>query len=170
MIENWKTIPGYEGLYEVSSFGHVKSLEFYRSKRGSLKPSVDMFGYERVVLYKQAEPKTFQVHRLVGVAFLGVKENDKIDHMDGNPGNNSLLNLRVATQAENTRNSRKHRDGSSQYKGVSWDKQMKRWRVRICVNYKKVFQKLFLDEAEAARAYNAEAIKHFGNFFKLNVL
>lgn len=168
MIEIWKTIPGYEGLYMVSNLGRVKSMEFYRSKRGILSQGNDKLGYKRVVLYKNDSEKTLLVHRIVASAFFGLKNDEKIDHIDGNPENNTIKNLRVCSQAENIRNSKSHRDGSSKFKGVFWDKQKNKWGASLCFNYKRVFRKFFSNELEAAKAYDNEAIKYFGNFAKLN--
>ena len=92
MNEIWKNIAGYEGLYEVSSFGRVRSLRFGKTK--ILKPGKNKKGYLRVSLCKNGKQKTFFVHRLVAQAFLENPQNlPQINHKDENKQNNRLENL-----------------------------------------------------------------------------
>lgn len=90
--EQWKSITDYEGLYEVSSLGRVKSLKFNKEK--ILKPQKDGSGYLQVQLCRNGKMKAFKVHRLVATAFLpnpiGLPE---INHKDENKINNALNNI-----------------------------------------------------------------------------
>lgn len=90
--EIWKSITGYEGLYEVSNLGRVKSLKF--GKERIIKPWKDKKGYLRVNLYRNGKMKYFLVHRLVATAFIpnpfGFTE---INHRDENPSNNVESNI-----------------------------------------------------------------------------
>ena len=71
MNEIWKDIEGYEGLYQVSNFGNVKSLNYKRSGREKiLKPSKDNDGYLHVNLCKNNNQKGFTIHRLVAKTFI----------------------------------------------------------------------------------------------------
>lgn len=98
MIEKWKDIKGYEGLYQVSNLGRVKSLR----KGLILKQSHTSTGYMKVELYKNKKRKGFKVHRLVAFAFIKLKEGKEIiNHKDGNPLNNKSNNLEWCTQKEN---------------------------------------------------------------------
>lgn len=103
---------------------------------------------------------------------LGFAEKGKvIDHIDRNPFNNQRSNLRIATQAENSRNKKKKSSVShSKYKGVSWNRIAGKWQVGISCNGKKIHVGLFGSEIEAARAYNKKAIELFGDFAALNEL
>ena len=101
MEEIWKPIEGYEGLYEVSSYGRIKSLERYRSNNGGIqlikerimKP-LDYNGYKNVVLWKNGSKKKEYVHRLVAKAFLPNPDNLKeVNHRDENPSNNMVENI-----------------------------------------------------------------------------
>lgn len=113
--EVWKDIPGFEGAYQVSSLGRVKSLErwvkhpvkdrivrerllsiFYRNQPGRGR-------YAHVCLRKDGRNITREVHRLMGLAFLGVSSGDglQVRHLDGNPENNRLSNLALGTQSQN---------------------------------------------------------------------
>lgn len=132
--EVWKDIPEYEGLYQVSNFGRVKSLErvvecsngkkrLYKEK--ILKPSNDKDGYLLICLClcKSNNIKSYSVHRLVALAFIPNPENHKcVNHKDENKENNHVSNLEWVTHKENcnygTRNERtsKTKKGKPQYK------------------------------------------------------
>lgn len=103
MNEIWRPVVGYEGYYEVSNFGRVKSLNYKRTGRPEiLKPGNNGNGHLKVELSKDGKSKKFYVHRLVAQAFLEpVPGKDYIDHIDGNPENNVVTNLRYCTKPEN---------------------------------------------------------------------
>lgn len=107
MEEVWKDIVGYEGLYQISNLGRVKSLNYkHTGKERILKDRKTNKGYLRAVLYKEGKQKQFLVHRLVAEAFVPNPENKPcIDHIDTNPLNNVCTNLRWVTQKENCNNS-----------------------------------------------------------------
>ena len=90
-------------------------------------------------------------------------EGMQVDHADGNQFNNTRPNLRLATPTENAAN-KPHIGGTSQYRGVSWHKQISRWTVHIGGTYIGTFT----DEIEAAKAYDIEAQKRHGKFARLN--
>ena len=90
--EYWKPVVGYEGLYEVSNWGGVKSLKFGKEK--ILKPQKDKDGYLQVTLCKNNIKKVYKVHRLVAEAFLDNPNNYKeVNHKDENKTNNVVTNL-----------------------------------------------------------------------------
>jgi hypothetical protein len=108
-MENWKAVEGYEGLYEVSDQGRVRSLDRYTTgKRNRLiKGKVlanahNELGYCIVQLCKDGVPKKTRVHRLVARAFIpNPEEKPYVNHLDGNPSNNTAQNLEWCTQKEN---------------------------------------------------------------------
>ncbi len=71
---------------------------------------------------------------------------------------------------ENSRSQKTRSNNTSGYKGVYWEKQLKKWRARIKVNYQGVHLGVFSDKEEAAKAYNAAALEYFGEFAKLNII
>ena len=99
MGEIWKDIPGYEGLYQVSNLGNVKSLFRYRRK---LSIQTQPNGYKAVVLYKNGNKKFKLVHRLVAEAFIpNPYKKPAVNHLDENRGNNVVSNLEWVTNKEN---------------------------------------------------------------------
>ena len=92
MFEVFKDIKDYEGLYQVSNLGRVKSLQM--GKERILKPSFDRYGYFHVTLCKNKKRKGFTVHRLVAQTFIQNPLNlPQINHIDGNKTNNNITNL-----------------------------------------------------------------------------
>jgi hypothetical protein len=91
-----------------------------------------------------------------------------IDHINNNSLDNRKINLRVCTRDENLRNRKVNLNNKSGYKGVYWSKAGKKWASSIGINKKIIYLGLFTNPKEAARAYNAAAIKLHGEFAKLN--
>lgn len=119
--ENWVPIIGYEGLYEVSNFGHVRSLNYNHTKTTAIMSSwVSKKNYDYVHLCKNGVIRSYRVCRLVAQAFIPNPEAKPfVDHIDTNRRNNHVDNLQWCTQSENQRNtiSRK-RYGESKSKPV----------------------------------------------------
>lgn len=98
MEEIWKDIEGYEGLYQVSNLGRVKSLR----RNIILKSKIERNGYERVILSANNNTKGYSVHRLVATAFISNPNNYPIvNHKDENRANNCVNNLEWCTQKHN---------------------------------------------------------------------
>jgi len=103
-MEIWKDIPGYEGLYQVSDCGQVKSCSHSEiSKERILKYHLHKKGYHRLTLYKDGKEKKFLVHRLVALAFLEGDQTLTVNHIDECKTNNHVSNLEYLSNAENTR-------------------------------------------------------------------
>jgi hypothetical protein len=92
----------------------------------------------------------------------------RTDHVNHDGLDNQRPNLRPATQGQNMGNARPQAGRTSQYKGVGWNRQCQKWQARIKVNYKGRHLGLFAAEEDAARAYDAAAVKEFGEFACLN--
>lgn len=113
MEEIWKDIKGYEGLYQISNLGRVKSLKRivennnrkYFTKERILKP-IQIGSYYGVQLSVHGKSKKFYLHRLVCSTFIENIENKKcVNHKDGNKHNNKLENLEWCTHSENNHHS-----------------------------------------------------------------
>lgn len=121
--EVWKDISGYEGIYQISNYGNLKSLErkykkidrrtnkefIYFQKEKMLKPRVDKKGYLHYALNKDKKAKEFKAHRLVAEAFVpNIEEKPQINHKDMNKQNNYVDNLEWCTNGENQKHSYKN--------------------------------------------------------------
>jgi len=108
MTEEWRPVVGYEGLYEVSSEGRVRSLA--QATRGIGRPRRDMilrngksaFWYPKVMLKKTGGAKNAQIHQLVLQSFVGPRPDGMVArHLNGDPGDARLSNLAYGTYREN---------------------------------------------------------------------
>jgi hypothetical protein len=99
----WRPVVGFEGLYEVSNCGQLKSLNYNHTKKeGILKLYTKHLGYKAVSLVKDKSHYTKAIHRLVAEAFIPNPYNKpEVNHIDSNPSNNHLSNLEWVTKSEN---------------------------------------------------------------------
>lgn len=105
------------------------------------------------------------MHRVV----LNAPKGLRVDHINRNPLDNRKTNLRLATVQENSRNiSGYPLKRKSQYKGVTWHKQVQKWQAQIKTGKEQIYLGLFASESDAARAYDAMARELFGEFAYLN--
>jgi len=157
MEEIWKDIPEYEGLYQVSNIGRVKSIRKNRKIKEiilSLKISV---GYYYVSLYKNNKSKDRSVHQLVSICFLNHKPNKYklvINHKNFIKTDNRVENLEIVSNRENSNH--KHIKHSSKYTGVGWCKKSNKWQAYIYFNGKQKKLGYYNDEKEASDAYERE--------------
>jgi len=116
---------------------------------------------------KKGEPRTMQyLHRVILQRILGrpLERGECVDHIDGNGSNNRRENLRLASHAENRRNSRKYDNNTSGHKGTYWRKRELKWMAQISVNRKLIYLGYFDDIEDAAAAYREAATKYYGDF------
>lgn len=162
-MEIWKDIPDYEGIYQVSNLGNVKSLSRIRGGNGGnyllperiLKNKINNHGRPCVNLSKEGIVKTLMVHQLVAMAFLNHKPNGHtmvVDHIDNNPLNNKLSNLQIITHRANSTKDRK--GYTSKHTGVFFCKN--KWRAQITINKQKKELGYFDCEIKASKAYQNE--------------
>jgi len=115
--------------------------------------------------------KVIYLHREI----MGTPSGEDCDHKDGNGLNNQRSNIRNATRSQNQMNSRKvvSQNGkatSSRYKGVYWNKHGGEWKAGIQIRGKTIHLGRFVSEKDAARAYDKEATRLFGEFAKVNAV
>lgn len=147
-IEEFRDIPGYEGIYQVSDLGRVKSLK----RKGNLNEkilngTINSIGYLQVSLGKQ-----FKIHQLVAMAFLGHKPNGNmkiiINHKNEIKTDNNVENLELCSVRYNNIYSRKNSTG---YTGVS--KNCKKYKASIIIDGKNKYLGNFKTPEDASQAY-----------------
>ena len=124
----WKDIPGYEGLYQVSNTGRVRSLNYNRTGETKvLKQGTNKGGYKRVNLYKDGKFKIYFVHRLVALVFIPNPNNyPVINHKDENPKNNTVWNLEWCTQEYNINYGNCRKKMSEAHKGKQFTEERRK--------------------------------------------
>lgn len=114
MTEIWKDIPGYEGLYQASNLGNIRSIAFINNRgvkhRIKVKAQKEgVWGRMYTMLYKDTKRKNWLVHRLIAITFLPNPNNyPEINHIDGNPKNNRVDNLEWCTASYNMKHAYKN--------------------------------------------------------------
>jgi hypothetical protein len=179
-VEQWKPVVGWEGFYEVSDRGRVKSLariithvdgHRHRVQERILKPTLINKGssrYFHVTLCRDGGVrwKHAPIHHLVFTAFHGpIPDGFIVDHRDRVTLNNPSSNLRLATKSQNAMNSSKDRMPASGKKGVIWHTKTRKWQARITVNGKRRSLGYYDDIDAAAEAYRVSAALLFGEFY-----
>jgi hypothetical protein len=168
--EIWKDVPGYEGVYQASSFGKIRSMDREvphgngggrRSLKGiTLKTDANIngAGYMYATLSLNGVYKKLAVHQIIAMAFFGHKPHgykNVVNHIDGNRLNNHANNIEVVTTRENTTTKFKNRVAgiTSDYVGVCLDKDKGRWLASITVNGKQVHLGYHKEELDAHNSY-----------------
>ena len=163
MIEEWRPIVGYEGLYEVSSYGRVRSLDRYDSNNHFLKGRIlklcaDKDGYLNVGLCLGNKVKKYKVHRLVAEAFLLNPDNlPQVNHRDEDKTNNRAENLEMCNAKYNSNyGSRKDRVRNSRIKnGTYTGLSREEWR-----------KKYYQENKEHIKRYYQEKKDHIKEYYK----
>lgn len=161
--EKWVGVIGYEQLYEVSDLGNFRSLDRWRRavrnqslfllKGKSLKTWKNNKGYTIISLRKDNKAKFFLAHRLVYESFKGKTDLD-IDHIiEGDKKDIRLSNLQALTDRENITKGYLHKNKSSKYTGVCFNKERKKWQVNIRLNKIKYNLGYFINEEDAGMQY-----------------
>ena len=180
--EKWKAIPKYEGHYEVSTLGRVRSVtrtivnirgrmlgRTRRHKGRILRPSIDCRGRAIVKLWTKNYGISHSISRLMALTFLtNPLCLPVVDNIDQNHSNDHVTNLRWASHSQNLHN-QSPRTGRS-FKGVDYRPTRNQWRARIRVHPGRFNLGHFPTAEDAAVAYNNAAVKYHGEFAYLNPL
>lgn len=157
--EIWKDIPGYEGLYQCSNLGRVKSLSrylfngyaYHKSKEKILKTYKNSKGYLQVALHKNGQ-KSFMVHQLIAVTFLNhiaCKMEKVINHINSLTTDNRVVNLEITTNRRNVSIGKNL--NKNNYTGTTFDNG--KWKSAIYINKKSINLGRFSTEYDAHLAY-----------------
>lgn len=173
--EEFKDIPNYEGFYQASDLGRIKSLSRYVKNAWGYYWTKEIivaqcdYNSDRVYLglnlHKEGVCVKFMVHILVAMVFLGHVPDGRniiiVDHVKTNEKkNNQLSNLQIITQREN---SSKDKKGSSQYIGVHLNKKTNKWISKIRIGKERISLGSFINEKDASDAYQL-ALKNWEEF------
>ena len=163
--EIWKDIPNYEGYYQVSNLGNVRSIDRviknrkaeYLLKGKDIKFLINGGGYNGyfdVVLSKEGVQKRYRVHQLVAMAFLNHEPNGfkkVVNHKNFDKLDNRLENLEIISARENC--NKKHLKSTSIYTGVSWEKNTNKWKSIITIKSQLIYLGRYEDEIQASEIY-----------------
>ncbi len=150
-------------LFEYREDGNlIRKVRTARcTKIGDVAGSLSSTGY----IYVSIGGKRHRVHRMIFLYHHGYLTNGlQIDHIDGNPGNNRIENLREVTGSQNLMNSRVQKNNISGIKGVYWNKESRKWSAKISVNGKDIFLGYHDFKGEAAAVVKAAREKYHGEY------
>lgn len=150
--------------YVATADGKIISLK--GRNRREMKPGASSpYGHKIVCVCVDGKASSHSMHRMIWEAFYGpIPDGMEIDHIDRNPSNNAVHNLRLATREQNARNNSGHRNSGSKHSGVSFYKRQNKWTATIRVKRKLVHLGYFDTEQQAAeKRLQAEKV-FFGEF------
>jgi len=165
--KNKELLPYYERAKELLSYNPDTGVFTKFIKRSNSEKEVgrvDSRGYSQIGITLNEIQKRLSSHRIAWFVIHG-ELPEIIDHIDKNPSNNSIKNLRSCTNRENQFNSRKQINNTSGYKGVCWNKKNKKFVAQIRKNGKPVHLGSFDCPKEASKAYEAKAKELHGEFY-----
>ena len=132
-----------------------------RTKAGALcGANVDSKGYARVCF----AGKQYRAHRVAWALFYGVDPDRQIDHINGDRQDNRIENLRLATNTQNSRNTKLSRNNTSGVTGVTFSTAAQKWIAQITVSRKNVYIGVFPDKVDAIKARKQAESQYFGQF------
>jgi len=152
-----KKFPQTFALVDDCDYQELNCFKWYAQKRGRKL-------YAKRNIRVNGKQKGIRMHCVI----MGHMNGKEIDHRTGNTLDNQRNNLRHCTHAENTRNTGIRKNNTSGYKGVYWNKKVRKWQAYIQHNGKKVHLGVFLCLIKAAKAYDKAAVKYYGEFAGLN--
>jgi hypothetical protein len=160
---NGKNAGKYQAIVDPEYFDLINSVKWQVEFKGGGK----VYAMRKVMI--NGKSHNVYMHRLVAsLSNVGVPETCLVDHINGEGLYNVKSNLRICDHKQNIYNQKKQDGRSSKFKGVCWDKQTSKWRCLIKINGRMKSLGRFVNEEDAAKAYDAKAKELFGEFAKLN--
>lgn len=167
--EKWLPVMGFEGFYEVSDLGRIKSVSrnyidinnVIYQKKDKVLSSHPNKGYLKIRLRGNNKNFNYTVHQIVSISFLNhviCGHNLVINHKNFIRCDNRVINLEIITHRENC--NKKHLKSTSKYVGVYWNSQKNRWNSKIKINGRAKLLGSFVDEKEASEYYEKALINH----------
>lgn len=170
--EIWRDIPGYDGYYQVSDLGRVRSLDRYVVstvgkkrffKGGAINGHINK-GYRCTSLSKNGKKRTCRFSQLVAMAFLGHVPNGNtlvVDHINGDRSNDRVENLRIVTNRANASTCFRSNESSfsSEHVGVAWTERRAKWRAYIKYKGAQINLGHYDSEIKASNAYQSALSK-----------
>ena len=144
--ERLKEVLSYDPETGIFTWKVGKRNQVYAGREAG---SVVKLGYRMIKI----DGHSYLTHRLAWLYFYGELPALDIDHRDGNPSNNKIDNIRLATDSENLQNQKRHKNNSSGYIRVHWDKEYKKWCANISINKKQIYLGAFDNPQDASQAY-----------------
>jgi len=153
--EVWKDIPDYEGIYQASTLGRIRSLPRTGTYLRILKTRINKkTGYERITLLANRKKKDHCIHRLIMLAFVGESDLD-VNHKNGIKGDNRLENLEYSTKSENMKHS--YKTGLSKAQ-VGENVNGSKLKEKQVFEIKKLIQKKKLTLTKIAEMFNVHVV------------
>lgn len=167
--EVWKPYPEFPDRFLVSNKGRVLSIAFNKLKTCKTYSTTSK-GYLSTVFSVNGKPHLRLVHRMVAMTFIPNPENKPhVNHINSNRADNNVDNLEWVTVKENIRHGREHGNitldcnkgvksprAKSKYNNVTWNETKQRWQSSLKINGKRLSQKMFKTEEEAALFVNEQ--------------
>lgn len=153
-------------LKELLLYDPITGLFTRKKKSGRFPAGSIIGGKDNGYVVILVDGKVYGAHRLAWLYMTGVMPIRMIDHKNTVRSDNSWTNLREATNAQNLGNRPANRNNTSGYKGVTWNKQVRKWKAQITLNGKNTVLGGFEKPEDAHKAYLVAAKHHFGEFAK----
>lgn len=152
---------------ECLAYDSGTGIIVWRVQIGQRRPGEEAGGFDGRRRHRiRLDGHLYLSHRLAWLLHYGEWPSEVIDHIDGDPSNNRISNLRSATQAQNTWNSRRRSDNTSGVRGVSWAAAKRKWVAQLTVNGRSVLRRRFNNKSDAVAAYRNAAKAHYGEFVR----
>lgn len=164
MVMDYETANALLAHKDGALYWKSRGIKNWDAVNAGRKVTYKLNGY----IYPSINGRRYPGHSLVWLLEYGVWPKGQLDHINGVRDDNRPCNLRECSNAENNRAVGIKKNNTSGYKGVSLNKASGRFYSYIRVNYKRIHLGCFDSPEEAAKAYNAAALKYFGEFASLN--